>query len=561
MADLARIKRNVAKMAAQNAPEEDIDGYIASEGVSLDDVRAFKVSPPPESPQAQALRSEFSGMTQNPKVQWSPSSEANALETALPPSTFRDATESGGTNAIPFADEAYSAVVGAPIRAAKDWMQGEGFDYGRSYDREQALGAEMQRRREERTPVGTVVGNVAGSVAAASPLMKAGISFLQGAKPTLTSMFSRGAAEGGSYGLVYGAGEGSGLEERANNAYEQARLGGALGGGFGALGRIGATKASTAGLPTGADLKTAATEAYKRADDAGVTYSKSAVQRVAEALTKRFDELGFDPDLDVQGAKAAIGKIRKLADAEDGASFSAIDTARKVASNGFEPGKKFNNKLIGETVRALDDLVTNPKAGDVLAGNADEAAVAIKEGRKLYSQSAKLETVERLMEKSGRRAARTGSGANIENVSRQELSKVLDSDRLKRGFTPDELDAINRAVMGTKGQNLLRSVGKFAPTGVVSGGVGATTGATLGGWMGGPAGAAIGSVGLPIVGALAKAASDAGQRNASKIVEAIIRNGGKALPKAQLTDKRKAIVELLMRSGLGMAPSGAPSLP
>lgn len=42
MADLSRIKRNVAKMAAQNAPMEDIDGYIASEGVTLDAVRNFK---------------------------------------------------------------------------------------------------------------------------------------------------------------------------------------------------------------------------------------------------------------------------------------------------------------------------------------------------------------------------------------------------------------------------------------------------------------------------------------------------------------------------------------
>src|SRR5690348_6652619 len=45
-ADLARIKGNVAKMAAQNAPEKDIDGYIASEGVTVDDVRNFKMKMP-----------------------------------------------------------------------------------------------------------------------------------------------------------------------------------------------------------------------------------------------------------------------------------------------------------------------------------------------------------------------------------------------------------------------------------------------------------------------------------------------------------------------------------
>lgn len=45
MADLLRIKNNVAKMAAQNAPEVDIDGYIASEGVTVDQVRDFRPEP------------------------------------------------------------------------------------------------------------------------------------------------------------------------------------------------------------------------------------------------------------------------------------------------------------------------------------------------------------------------------------------------------------------------------------------------------------------------------------------------------------------------------------
>jgi polyhydroxyalkanoate synthesis regulator phasin len=45
MSDLDRIKNNVAKMAAQGAPEADIDGYIASEGVTIDQVRAHKTTP------------------------------------------------------------------------------------------------------------------------------------------------------------------------------------------------------------------------------------------------------------------------------------------------------------------------------------------------------------------------------------------------------------------------------------------------------------------------------------------------------------------------------------
>jgi len=41
MADLARVKRNVAKMAGMNAPESEIDDYIRSEGTTVDAVRTF----------------------------------------------------------------------------------------------------------------------------------------------------------------------------------------------------------------------------------------------------------------------------------------------------------------------------------------------------------------------------------------------------------------------------------------------------------------------------------------------------------------------------------------
>jgi hypothetical protein len=48
MPDLVRIKRNVAKMVNMGAPENDIDAYIQAEGVTVEDVRNFKL-PPSES--------------------------------------------------------------------------------------------------------------------------------------------------------------------------------------------------------------------------------------------------------------------------------------------------------------------------------------------------------------------------------------------------------------------------------------------------------------------------------------------------------------------------------
>ena len=48
MADLAKIKRNVARMVSLNAPESDIDEYISSQGVSIEDVRNYKEQKKPD---------------------------------------------------------------------------------------------------------------------------------------------------------------------------------------------------------------------------------------------------------------------------------------------------------------------------------------------------------------------------------------------------------------------------------------------------------------------------------------------------------------------------------
>jgi hypothetical protein len=42
MADIAKAKRNVAKMVSMNAPEADIDSYISSEGLTIDQIKNFK---------------------------------------------------------------------------------------------------------------------------------------------------------------------------------------------------------------------------------------------------------------------------------------------------------------------------------------------------------------------------------------------------------------------------------------------------------------------------------------------------------------------------------------
>ena len=64
MADLAKIKRNVAKMVSMNAPVADIDRYISSQGVSIADVRNYKKEKIPNVVRWAANRMQKEGRTE-----------------------------------------------------------------------------------------------------------------------------------------------------------------------------------------------------------------------------------------------------------------------------------------------------------------------------------------------------------------------------------------------------------------------------------------------------------------------------------------------------------------
>lgn len=190
MADLARIKRNVAKMASQNAPIEDIDGYIASEGVTIDDVKNFK-------PQATEKAPEERGMLR---------SAADSV----------DAFGRGIANSASFgfADE-----IGAGAR----WLGGKVLPWQPNVTYDEAL-AEVRGSDKVTAaahPVADVAGNVTGAVGLGSGLVKAGLSptaAVANRGGRLLSMSGASALEGGALTAAQGFGQGEGLEDRLNKA-------------------------------------------------------------------------------------------------------------------------------------------------------------------------------------------------------------------------------------------------------------------------------------------------------------------------------------------------------
>ncbi|MDH4991297.1 hypothetical protein QEZ48_10730 [Aquamicrobium lusatiense] len=467
--------------------------------------------------------------------QWSPQQDADLAEQIAGTGTFADMTGSGIVKAVPFGDEIASAL-NAPFRAARDWWQGDGFDVGRAYDRNMQVEAELQRRRQERSPIASTVGSVAGTLGATAPIAQ-GASFLRGAQPTLTSMAGRGAAEGATYGAAYGAGEGRGLEERGYNALFGAGLGAATGALTGAIGSIGAGRQANASVPSVDDLRAAGQAAYQQADQAGVIFSPQAVDRLKMDVGKKLVDLGYDPALQ-PGAAAVVKRIDDLA----GQNFTltGLDSLRKVASNGYITGNRSNNKAISDIVNAIDDLVTSPRATDVLTGDTKLASEALSTAREMWSRLSKAERVSDAIGRAELRASSTGSGGNVDNAIRQNLRRILENPR---GFTQAEQDALRKVVSGSAGQNALRLAGKLSPSG---NGLMAALG--IGGTMVNPA------IGLASLGGMgAKAVADNMTRQNTQVLDALIRSGGQSTP--ALSAIRQAIVDALIRGSASQLPA------
>lgn len=398
--------------------------------------------------------------------------------------------------------------------------------YGRGLEQERVL----QKQAQEQNPVAYGVGNVAGGLTTSGQLLKGGATLLKGSG-SAASMIGRGAAEGALYGAAAGAGEGEGWEDRANKAAISGAVGGVTGGALGAAGATLAGRNSRAAIPSIDDLRAAKDAAYQAVDNAGVMFTPNAVDRINQKVVTDLTNIGYSPRLQ-PGAAVVLDEIQKLAG--QNVTLTGLDTVRKIAGGAYIPGNKANNSAVSKIIEAIDGVVENPQAADILAGNAVAAGQTLAEARRLASQVFKQEKIADAVTRAERQAASTGSGGNADNATRQKLRAVLEKGR---GWSDAEKQALETAIRGTKVQNTARLVGKLSPSGnglsmmLNLGAAGASSGASL------P---------LTAVGVGAKAFADRATSGNVKVLDALVRSGG-ALPAPQLTAGQRLVLEALTR--------------
>ena len=223
MANIPKVKRNIERMLSAGAPEADIDTYLASEGVTAEQLRAApKVSG--DLPRGGSEPSMMEGMAAEPSVERR--SLADQLRAA---GTTTDNLVRAAANGLTFG-------LADKFAGGMDALTGN----APSYD----AGVKSQRARTDALPPGQrIAGEVAGGVAGGVGLAKSGLTLAGRLGPALFKRFLGYGAEGAAYGAAHGAGNTYSHDagDYVANAGKGAATGFAIGGALPVLGKAAST--------------------------------------------------------------------------------------------------------------------------------------------------------------------------------------------------------------------------------------------------------------------------------------------------------------------------------
>lgn len=285
-------------------------------------------------------------------------------------------------------------------------------------------------------------------------------------------------------------------------------------------------RAAEKAVPSVRDLKQQSSDKFEEAHALGVQATPEKTQGLANQVRAIAVQEGLiSPTGRVSEAyPKAREALRMLDDYATGPmNVPQMQTVRKVLADAAGSPDKAERRIATLMLRQFDDF-TAPLAPQ------------LSEGRGLYSRAMRGDQLETLRELAGSRAGQyTGSG--YENALRTEYRQL--NNRIikgqERGWTPEQAEAIRRVAEGTPATNVARQLGKLAPTGVVSAGLGGGVPFMVGNVVGGPGlGAALGAGAMGTGLAARDMAARLTNKNAM-LAEMLARNGG-ALPLAVRPD-------------------------
>lgn len=208
--------------------------------------------------------------------------------------------------------------------------------------------------------------------------------------------------------------------------------------------------------PTVQDLQSVASSAYRAPEVAALKLKPQALTDIGSGISSHLANEGYDPLL----APKTFGLLEKSAKPpdEEGAFATAqnIQTLRRMLGKAAESPDKTERSAAQIAQRRLDDMMAKIPPQHVLEGDAQAASNILGQARGNYAAASRSERLSEALARAEKQAQRAGVGGNLENATRQRITEILNSPNKRRGFSKDEISALDDYVAGNFTRNSLR---------------------------------------------------------------------------------------------------------
>jgi outer membrane lipoprotein SlyB len=289
--------------------------------------------------------------------------------------------------------------------------------------------------------------------------------------------------------------------------------------GAGIAGGIGAGKS---GQLTQEQLKQQSSNLFDIAKNSGVVLNNKPFQANMKNIASSLRSEGYTPTGDFPNVNAAIKELTTGRMPKD---FVELQALRTMIKNGQASSNPNEQRIASMLVDKFDDYVMNIPARDLSKSSnsvdVEAGMQAWSDARNAYSRLKKAEIFEDIKDRAEMNATRY-SQSGAENAIVADLRNLANNKKKMKFFTSEEQESIRKAVKGGKIQNVMRFLGKYAPTSPLA----SAGGAVVGSLLGATTGAGVGALAVPAVGTVARTAATKMRENQLAELTEIMRRGG-----------------------------------
>lgn len=282
----------------------------------------------------------------------------------------------------------------------------------------------------------------------------------------------RGTGVGGATALTSPEEVGLTPEQFAKAKQEKANVGMAIGGGLPIVGKTLSTLNTSTGLnlgrkiaetPTAEDLLAKSKKLFGEAKDMGVEINANKFSQDMGKVARELESEGFDGEL-FPRIQTVLNRLQDTTTPKD---LNKLQSLRKMIAT-IQKSNEPEERRFASMLKSDFDYYMANLPEQKIAGGTKEALDKWKEARDTYAQLSKGDIFEAMLEKAKtQKNVLTQSGE--ENALFRELRKLAENPKRMRLFSPAEQAEIKKAAEGRNIQNAMRFLGRFTPTGPVSG--------------------------------------------------------------------------------------------